>query len=93
MADLIVNDVDYESISADYKELGKNFEEILSTYLSVLDDICTSGIKSGNIHDNLVIYKETASQLSGQIDAALGIAARICTDFVSDIDTADGALY
>ena len=93
MADLIVNDVDYESISADYKELGKYFEEILSTYLSVLDDICTSGIKSGNIHDNLVIFKGIASQLNGQIDAALGIASRLCTEFVTYIDEADGALY
>ena len=69
------------------------FEEIITDYIAVLDNICTDGVTSGNIHDNLVIYKETASQLSGQIDAALGIASRICTDFVSDIDEADGALY
>ena len=93
MADLIVNDVDYESMSEAYTELGTYFEEIITDYLAVLDNICSDGVTSGNIHDNLVTYKETVSQLSGQIEAALGIASRICTDFVSDIDEADGDLY
>ena len=48
---------------------------------------------SGNVHDNLVVFKIYASLLSGQMETILGMASRICTDFVADIDVADSDLY
>lgn len=93
MADLIVNDSDYESIGDAYTTIGTYLEEIITDYLSIIDNICTDGIKCGNIHDNLLLFKQTASLLSGQINAATKIATQICEDFVSDIDEADGDLY
>ena len=93
MGDLIVNDADYESISAAYKELGSYFEETITDYIAILDKICADGVTSGNVHDNLVIFKIYASLLSGQFEAMLGMASRICTDFVADIDVADCDLY
>ena len=69
------------------------FEEIITDYIAILDKICTDGVVSGNVHDNLVVFKIYASLLSGQLDAILGMASRICTDFVADIDVADSDLY
>ena len=93
MSDLIVNDEDYENISEIYGKLGYYFEEIIKSYLAVLDGVCADGVTGGNLYVNLLEYKNAAAALSGQLEATLGIAKNICTDFVADIDEADNALY
>lgn len=93
MACLIVNDEDYEKISKMYEGIGGYFEDIIQSYLDVLGNVCKDGVTGGNLYVNLLEFKSTASELSGQIEATLGIAKSICTDFVSDIDEADKALY
>ncbi|GEM_PF-790556 len=93
MADLIVNDSDYESIADAYISIGTYLEEIITEYLSIIDKICMDGITKGNIHDNLLTFKQTATSLSGQIEAVTKIASKVCKGFVEDIDEADEDLY
>ena len=93
MADLIVNDSDFECINDKYTEIGAYFEEVIEDYIALIDDICIDGIKSGHIHDNLLIYRNTAAKLNGQIEDVMGIVSGICSKFVTDIDAADEDLY
>ncbi len=93
MEDLIVNDSDYERMGDAYISIGAYFEEIITEYCSIIDNICINGIIKGNVHDNLQTFKQMASVLSGQVETATKIVAQVCEDFVDDIDDADEDLY
>ena len=93
MADLIVVDDNYESISGAYKEIGDYFEKIISVYTDELQFLCEYGVRSGTLHDNLESFREVANQLKGQIETIVDLASEICGDFITDIDDADKALY
>lgn len=93
MVDIIVNDESYFDIGRQYGHIGARLDDIIEQYIDILDGICAKGIVSGNIHDNLMAYRDKVAELNGCMSTAMELAKRICHDYVKSIDVADDNLY
>lgn len=93
MNTIIVDDDEYTKLSESYGRLGNKIEEELATYCSILDTVTTSGIKSGDVHQNFLTFQQKVCMLRNQLSPLLAEMAKTSTDYDNDIDVADGSLY
>ncbi|MBC2317771.1 hypothetical protein HCC18_13070 [Listeria booriae] len=93
MSELIVADSDYTSLSTKYKAKGTDLEENLVSYLTLMEAICESAIKDGDVYQNLVSFVEQAKALKGQLEnITIGISDKMLA-FVDEIDLKDRQIY
>ena len=91
--DLIVHDDNCQALSNEYYKLGERFEEYINRYSDILNRVANDGIRSGQVHDNLLRFIESVNGLKNQ-GKELAINAEKCAnEFLVDMDTADSYLY
>lgn len=94
---LVVED-DYITDTGSY--FGNNYKlynEYVKEYIDILKEITENGIVSGQTHDALVEFQQQVATSSGvQSSSAEALGKKYntyCTEFISDLDKADGDLY
>jgi len=93
MSDLKVSDEEYAELARSYRQYGSTDEIFLERYCTYLSVICTSGIKSGLIHDNLSLFSSQAQLLRGQMTEVTEALAVSCEEYAAKIDELDQYLY
>lgn len=92
-ASLVVDDSGYQTASQYFTRQGERYEEAIKAFVSILNEICSEGIISGDTADAMRAYAEYAGELKGTIGDVMKQAAEQCTQFVSNVDSADQFLY
>lgn len=91
--DLILRDSELLSAAKELGAFGSRLEDALAQYDSTLESITETSIRSGSLHDALVLYCAYVKKLE-KISAGVGRAfKRIVKNYLSEIDTADDYLY
>lgn len=93
MSDLIVIDESYEEISSLYGEIGELLEERLNEYINIIGMICTEGVTSGDVHDNILMYGNKVLSLSEQLQSILAKIKELSGLYTNEIDEADSDFY
>lgn len=94
---LVVDDAYIENMGSflkeNYKALNKNVDE----YIKILGNIVEEGISSGKTHDALIEFQNQVATGSGEKISSAERNGKIlytyCSDFISQLDKADGDLY
>ena len=72
---------------------GKEIEEFLNEYISILESIKSTSIKKGNVANALESYIACAGKIKGQINDIASMAQNHCSKYIASIDNADQYLF
>lgn len=89
---IIYDDYIYEA-GSHAKKCASNLENVLTNYISTLQDIRDNSIMSGDIADTLSAYISCASKLKGKLKDIGVYTNSNCENFVSEVDEADNFLF
>ncbi len=92
-ASLVVDDSGYQTAAQYFTRQGERYEEAIKAFVSILNEICSEGIISGDTADAMRAFAEYAGELKGTIGDVMKQASEQCTQFVSNVDSADQFLY
>lgn len=91
--DLVVHDDNCRELAQEYVTQAERYEEILEQYTDIIQNILETGIKEGNVHDNLQVYLNVVMTLKQQVTQIAGEGKKHTEDFLRDMDTADSYIY
>lgn len=91
--DLIVADAEFLSVGKKLKNYCNSLQEKLETYRGVLDDMCATAVKSGNLRDALILYKEYVDKTAKALDGLGEKCEKLVGEFLGEIEKADKYLY
>lgn len=90
---MVVDDSGYTTASQYFQRQGTRYEDALKSYVEILNLISQEGIITGDTADALRQFASFAAELQGPIGEVMTDVAKKCTQYVSDVDTADQYLY
>ena len=93
MAELIVKDEEYESLAGLYRAFFERMEQGITAYCDTLDSVALNGVKAGDAHDKLVMFKDCASALKGTVEPLVEAMANKCGSYCESIDDIDKYVY
>ncbi|MDR3307290.1 MAG: hypothetical protein LBS58_00100 [Coriobacteriales bacterium] len=93
MSDLVVVDSEYEELQKYIIDYGKAAETMLASYLTVMNDVHTAGLVSGNAATNLKAFNSRVEKLQGTIQYLTQAISNKLESFVEAIDDKDEYLY
>lgn len=93
MAELIIEDQNVKDIGSYMKSFSLRLESALDDYLSIMNEIASEAVNSGEISDTLEAFIQYASKLNNSI-AEIGseINTSACA-FIEEVDKKDQYLY
>lgn len=91
--DLIVHDEFIKGSAKSCLRYGKELEEILTEYISILKSIHSTSLLSGQLSDALEEYIETASLLQGTMTSNSTKIEYDLRSYLTAIDIADDYLF
>ena len=93
MAELIIEDQHVKDIGSYMKSFSLRLESALDDYLSIMNEIASEAVNSGEISDTLEAFIQYASKLNNSI-AEIGseINTSACA-FIEEVDEKDQYLY
>lgn len=90
---LIIDDDYVKRIGISCNQRGKKLEEILDSYLTILNEIEGEALVEGEITKSLNAYKECVALLNDQLVTLSANIQNICKCFLTDINDADDYLF
>lgn len=91
--DLIIDDDFCESMGAYLVKKGEEMDQMIDSYISILQDVRDEGIVSGDVATSLSLYISYASQLKRQIGTILYDVKYKIYSFLARVDDADQYLF
>lgn len=91
--ELIIDDVYCRSMGTYFETQGHQIDHIISQYVSILQEVKSKAIVSGEVADALSAFISYASKLNKQIGNISTTAMKQVNAFLSNIDSADQYLY
>jgi hypothetical protein len=89
----MVKDEEYTGLAQLYRDFSGKVEQYITAYCNILDNVAANGIKAGDAHDKLVLFKDRAAALKGVFEPlASGMAAK-CESYCSNVDALDKDVY
>lgn len=90
---LIIDDDYIQDVGTLCRQRGEKLEEILTSYLDILQEIRDEAVMDGAICASLEAYKECASMISGQLETISEQIQNVCKAFINEINEADSYLF
>lgn len=90
---LIIDDEYVYSVGDDCVLRGRKLEEILDSYLAILNEIKSEALIEGDISDALGLFIECVTPLNDQLTTLSKSVDDTCLRFVQDVNTADDFLF
>lgn len=90
---LIIDDDYVQTVGRLCKQRGEDLEEILSTYISILEEIAIEAIIEGETARALRGYIECVQLLKEQLSDISSNVKTVCDSFIIDFDAADEYLF
>ncbi|MBE5953213.1 MAG: hypothetical protein E7257_03515 [Lachnospiraceae bacterium] len=90
---LIICDSEFETYKTKMSELSALLESKIATYMYILQTLCNNGIKSGNVHDNLLTFVGALQNIQGQLPLLSAEMALNVDAFISEVDEKDRNMY
>lgn len=87
--ELIVCDEEYVAYETKINSLGTQIEGKLSNLIVQLQMVCNEGITSGSVHDNLQLFVDSLSYMSGQLTFFTGSIGECADGFVLTVEDFD----
>lgn len=91
--DIVISDGEIDDINKLIENFSKYHSDKIEAYLSILDNIILNGIPEGIIHDNLLLFKDAAQELSGEVEELLSALISSNIQMIKDLDEADDYLF
>lgn len=91
--DLIVVDEEFRKAGTRLKGFCDSLKIGLEEYRKVLDNMCSSAVKSGKLRDALVLYKEYVDKTRKLLEGLGEKAEKLTGEYISKIEEADDYLY
>ena len=91
--ELIVDDEFCKAMGEYYVKQGERLDQVLSKYLTILNDIQKKGIKKGEVAEALSMYITLSKKLCKQFENVSSVTKTHVTNFLSKIDSADQYLF
>lgn len=85
---IIIRDNDFLSFAGSYKKCLTNYKEWFQTYLDILDDVCSTGIKSGRVYEGLVSFKFELHKVIDIPDVLISALNSTINLYLDDLDNA-----
>lgn len=93
MHDVIVCDEEFESAATVIKDLCGKIDTIVSSYLRIMENVCSQAVVSGGTADALALHVEHAKALKGIAGPIAQQNSSVSKSFLDAVDTADDYLY
>lgn len=90
---LIVSDSLYSDMATSFYKVYSNLAESVEMYHKELRDIADNSALSGDFHDSLIEYLSVFEGISEKILQIGESYKTVCTDFISDVESADEDIY
>lgn len=90
---LVIDDDYVQDVGDVCARRGKELEEILSSYLEILDTIKSEALMEGDISSALETFNECASAISGQLEKISSQVQDVCGAFIVEVNDADSYLF
>lgn len=90
---LVIDDDYVQDVGDVCARRGRELEEILSSYLEILDVIKSEALIEGDISLALEAFNECAAALSGQIEKISSQIQDVCGAFIVEVNDADSYLF
>lgn len=87
--ELIIDDEYCRAMGNYYVSQGQQIDQIISEYISILQDVRNRAIISGDVAKALAAYMSYADKLNKQIGSISATAKKQVDAFLSKIDAAD----
>lgn len=91
--ELIIDDEYCQAMGNYYVSQGQQIDQIISEYISILQDVRNRAIISGDVAKALTAYMSYANRLNKQIGNISTTAKKQVDAFLSKVDVADQYLF
>lgn len=91
--ELIIDDDYCDSMGKYYQEIGTQMDEIVTTYISIIQNVKSNAIISGEVAQALSVYISYAQKLNGMIKSFSTPTAVDVKQFLFDIDEKDQYIF
>lgn len=92
-SELIISDSYCSSAGNTASTAGKNMDVLIGKYLTILNNIRTKAITSGDVANALDTYIKYAEKLRGQFSGVSESAKEQALNFIKKVDEADQYLF
>lgn len=92
-ANLIIDDYYVQEVGRLCYIRGQKLEEILDSYMSILTEIETEAITSGEISQAVTAFRECVAILNDRLSVISANVNTIAKSFIIDINNADNYLF
>ncbi|MEE0931024.1 MAG: hypothetical protein UIM53_08490 [Acutalibacteraceae bacterium] len=92
-ANLIIDDNYVQEVGRKSSERGKMLEEILDSYVTILSEIETEAITSGEISQAVAAFRECVALLNDRLTTISNNVDTVADSFIIDVNDADEYLF
>lgn len=90
---LVIDDDYVHKVGNGCKTRGVKLEEIIDSYIVILNEIKNEALIEGDISDALGAYIECVTLLNDQLRTLSENVKEICLGFITDVNEADSYLF
>ena len=93
MVDMKIRDEELSSYALQLSSLGASIEGRINDLKTQLEYVCNEGATSGSFHDNLLLFIEVISSISGKLEEQTTAIKASVESYLYNIDGLDGQFY